>query len=719
VLTASQPQPARPVPEAESRAASTPLSQAAGKPRLSRSTEPELGPIQTLSSVGTNTENGAMFRNTTQVEPAGPTGLEARLAGLERKLDRIAQAETGGNSFDLQKMTQLILQQQQNMQLEGVEQTLKAFLEKQQAVAQPPAPAPTPAPETPSPAASAAPTGPKNPILKAEPSQLSGPDATGVERFSLQIQDTEIAQVMDMLGQLSGENILLDKQVTGLVSANLQDVAIEEALDAILRSLGYVYRREGRFIFIMTAQEAQSRDRLNRKIVTKIYRPNYISVAELQTLIAPLLTPTIGKIAVTNPPEAGIASDAESAGGDKLTQGDALLVQDYAEVLDEIDGVLDEMDVPPLQVVIEAMIFSVRLDDSLDLGVNFALLGKNNKALAVSGNGLVLDTSSGFPGTADTILPPGGEFLADAAGLKFGFIQGDLSGFISALESIADTNLIAAPQLRVLNKHRAELIIGDRISYKTLAFNGTQTVENVQFLDSGTKLLFRPYISNDGLVRLEVHPERSSAVIDAQTGLPNQATTEVTTNVMVRDGTTVVIGGLIEEQVVESYERIPLLGAMPLVGHVFRNKSESTIRTELIVLITPRIVREPIDVAEGEETAIENAERHEFFRNNTAIINRRNLARFHFERAVYYFERNDLEKALDHVEKSLLQDKNSLEALRLRGDIVARIQQRRPDWISFPWLSDGELDVEIPENGIEDGLEDSVEVPPLPPAAAP
>jgi type II secretory pathway component GspD/PulD (secretin) len=136
-------------------------------------------------------------------------------------------------------------------------------------------------------------------------------------------------------------------------------------------------------------------------------------------------------------------------------------------------------------------------------------------------------------------------------------------------------------------------------------------VENVNFLDSGTKLVMRPYIAPDGLVRLEVHPERSSAVLDTNTGLPNQTTTEVTTNVMVRDGTTVVIGGLIEEQVVESYSRVPILGAIPFAGRLFRNKTESTDRTELIVLITPRIVREPDAEIEGESFRVENERRTE------------------------------------------------------------------------------------------------------------
>ena len=681
------------VPVAQSRHVQS--SGALQDPDRRRSTpEVRLGAIQPLTFSQTTPQANALsiqpavpqqtvtFRTKTAAPAtdAASRRIESRLIGMERQLDRLAQAEPAQSGFGLQDAASVLQQLQERLRLQGLESQMhqiQAMLQRQSPT--PDQSAPDADGSLPSDASSA---DSADPVLKAERSELGG------ERFSLQFQEAEIAQAMDMLGQLSGENILLGKNVKGMVTANLQDVTIEEALSAILRSLGYVHLREGRFIFIVTSEEAATRQRLARKLITKIYRPNYISVSELQSLITPLLTQGISKIAITNPPEAGIAADAENAGGDRLTQRDALLVQDYAEVLLEIDAVMEEMDVPPLQVVIEAMIFSVRLDDSLDLGVNFALLGKNSKSLTVSGNGQTLNESSGFPGVDDTILPPAGQFIADAAGLKFGFIQGDVSAFVEALENLSDTNLVAAPQLRVLNKHKAELIIGDRISYRTLAFNGTQTAENVQFLDSGTKLLFRPYISPDGMVRMEVHPERSSAVIDQQTGLPNQTTTEVTTNVMVRDGTTVVIGGLIEEQVVESYERVPLLGAMPVVGRVFRNKSESIVRSELIVLITPRIVREPTEVEEGNTVAFENDRRHEGFRDNLAAINRRNLARIHFERALLFFEKGELDKALHHVEKSLLQNKNSLDSLRLRDDILAAIQEQRPEWMRVPWESE-------------------------------
>lgn len=609
--------------------------------------------------------------------------LEARLVSMERQLSQLVQSQSQRSTVDWQQATQLVQQLQQSSQLQNLERQL---LELQRRVEEPPSapalpPAPADSPEESDPQESS--SGPKGPVLRAQSNE------DNPERFSMQFQDAEITEVLAMLGELAGINILVGKDVTGKVpAANLQDVTIEQALEAILRSLGYVFERDGEFVFVMTAQEAQARKNLTRKLITKVYRPHYISVADLEALIIPLQTPEVGKIAKTTPSQVGIASSAESAGGDQLSQSDAIVVLDYPEVIAEIDQIVAEMDVPPQQVVIEAMILSVSLTDELEFGVNFALLNGDNDNLLVFGNGKTLNSSVGFPGTDESILPPMGEFIADAAGLKYGFLRGDVSGFIEALETISDTNLIASPQIRVLNKQKAELIIGEQLAYTTTTQNGTSSVENVNFLDVGTKLILRPFISSDGLVRMEIHPEQSAGVIDNR-GLPNKTTTEVTTNVMVRDGTTVVIGGLIEEQVVESVDRVPLLGAIPLVGAAFRNKTERIERTELIVLITPRIVREPDAEIEGASLRYENERRHEHFRNELSPINRRNLARIKRERAEYYFHRGEYAKAHEHIEAALELNKNDLQALRLRDQIEAAHHAERHRWLRLPgWVTD-------------------------------
>jgi len=512
------------------------------------------------------------------------------------------------------------------------------------------------------------------PIMKAQPS------AAGSDRYSLQIHGEDIKQVLEMLGQLAGMNILVGKGVTGTVTANLKDVTVEQALTAILRSMGFTFQRENDFLFVMTQKDADSRQQVRRKLITKVYRPHYISVKDLQALVTPLITEKIGKIAVTNPAKNGIALNAEDGGGDEISQRDALLVVDYQTVIQQIDGVLKEMDVPPRQVAIDVEILSVRLTDDMAFGVNFAILNGDNTQLLGTGNGQILNSSSGIPGGgSSSIVPAMGQFIANAAGLKYGFLRGDVSGFIQALEKLSDTNLIASPHLRVLNKQRAELIIGEKLGFKTTTFQNNQAIENIKFLDVGTKLVLRPFIAPDGLVRLEIHPERSSGSID-DNGVPQTKTTEVTTNVMVRDGSTIVIGGLIDEEIIQTNDRVPFLGAIPLIGKAFGNKREQIIRNELIVLITPRIVRDPEDATEGGAAHFENTRRQEYVRNHLEPIGRGNLARMEFHLAEQYFEEGNLKRARRHVQRSLRQNKSYLPALRLLDQIDSLSEQRKPRW---------------------------------------
>lgn len=628
--------------------------------------------------------------------------LEARLAGMQRRMEQLAQAQVERQITDLDRAMNLLRQAeqaQQGQQNQGQTYPQGQFqqgsvnpqFQSGQQFQQGPRPFNPPAAQSyqgtnvPSPPAPQSDAGPAPGTITSgaagqEPSIriVQGDMGDSDEKFSIQVQKANLTEVLEMLGQLAGFNVLASREVQGRISLNLQDVTVDRALDAILKSQGFVHERDGDIVYVRTAVEDAAIKAANRKLITKVYQLHYINANEVQKLLDPMLTKGVGRHAVTSPSLVGIAPTPTAAGGDGLSQRDTLLVQDYPEVIAEVDKVIIEIDVPPLQVMIEAKILSVALSDSMSFGVNFAMLNGAHNQQVLSGNGSTLGGAVGFPANG-SLVPAAGDFIANTAGLKYGFIQGDVTGFIKALETIADTTLVAAPQLRVLNKQKAEMIIGERLSYKTLAFNGTQTVENVQFLDAGTKLIFRPFISPDGLVRLEVHPERSKATINETTGLPNSETTEVTTNVMVRDGTTVVLGGLISEEVTESIDRVPFLGAIPYVGAAFRNKTERTQRNELIVLITPHIVTEPEAAIEGERLQFETEERAAHFRDNLSVVNRTSLTRAHYERACAYYEQGNLLKAKQQIDAALVQNKGDLDCqrLKLKVDQSLRDQQAK------------------------------------------
>jgi type IV pilus assembly protein PilQ len=480
-------------------------------------------------------------------------------------------------------------------------------------------------------------------------------DEEGDGRLTIHIQDAEIREVLDLLGEEGNLNILAGHSVQGKVSATLRGVDIAGALDAILKSTGLVARREGKFIFVGTPADFDSLEQAMDKVATRVYRPNYVTAAELQALIQPLLTETVGVVSVSSAAEMGIETDDTKAGGDKFAGGDVVVVRDYRAVLAQIDQVVEEIDVRPMQVAIEAMILSVKLDDKYQFGVNFELLrDKNNVKLGWG-------------------TPPGslGEVSFEKGGLKFGFLDSSLSTFLSALESIGDTNVIATPRVMVLNKHRAEIQIGEEKGYVSLTTTETSSTQSVEFLKLGAQLRLRPFISSDGLIRMEIHPELSDGSVDTSSGftLPNKEVTQVTTNIMVRDGCTVVIGGLMREQLSNTTSQVPLLGSLPLVGVAFRNKQETTERRELLVLITPRIVYEPETCREGDQAACEFHRRQAVYADKMSPLGKRSVARKYFRLAQNAWATGDRERALRFIELSVHFDPLNRAAIDLRSDI--------------------------------------------------
>lgn len=482
------------------------------------------------------------------------------------------------------------------------------------------------------------------PVVKADPE--------GDGKLTIHIQNSDLREVLDLMSEQGGLNILASKEVQGKVSASLSGVDINTALDAILKSTGYACHRQGKFIYVGTPDEFTALEQTLDRIGTRIYRPNYVPAAELKALIQPLITDKFGMVSVSSASEAGIAASDTTAGGDKYAGGDVVLVRDYEAVLAQIDQVVAEVDVRPMQVAIEAMILQADLDDHNKLGVDFALLQDHLKL----GWG----------------APPGSlnDFKFDG-GLKVGYLDSNVGVFLQALESIADTNVVGKPHLMVLNKHRAEILIGRKDGYISTTVTQTASTQSVDFLESGIQLRLRPFISRDGLIRMEVHPELSNGVVNVQGNftLPNKTVTEVTTNVMVHDGCTVVIGGLIKDQKENTTTAVPVLGSLPWVGAAFRNTSEESKRTELIVLLTPHIVYEPGSCQEGSQAACEYLRRHDVYTEKMSPLGKRHIARRYIRLAQGALAQGDGRTALRFAEMAVHFDPENRDAIELRAQI--------------------------------------------------
>ena len=479
----------------------------------------------------------------------------------------------------------------------------------------------------------------------------------GDNNLAIHIQDSDLRDVLQLLSEQGGLNILPSPSVQGKVSASLTGVDVDTALAAILRSTGFIAKHDGKFIYVGTPQDFKTMDQSQDRIGTRVYHLNYVRASDINSLVTPLLTPGVGTISVTAPANEGIAADSSKVGGDQYAGGDSVLVHDYVCILDQIEQVIAEIDRKPAQVAIEAMILKVTLDDKNSFGIDFAFLRDNPHVHLFTGSPLN-DLAS---------LKPNG-------GLQFGFLDGSTAAFLSALETIGDTNIIASPHLMVIDKARAEILIGNQDGYVNSTITETSTAQNVQFLETGAQLRLRPFISNDGMVRMEVHPELSTGNVEVTTGpnpltLPHKDVTQVTTNIIVPDGCTVIIGGLMREELDTTTSQVPFFGSLPGVGFLFRHKDESTHKKEIVVLITPHIVCDSTACCEGDKAAAEFHRREAVYADQMSPLGKRFLGRKFYRLAQTAWAKGDQKTALRFADLSVHFDPESRAAINLRTDI--------------------------------------------------
>ncbi len=477
----------------------------------------------------------------------------------------------------------------------------------------------------------------------------------GDNNLSIHIQDSDLRDVLQLLSEQGGLNILPSPAVQGKVSASLSGVDIDTALAAILRSTGYVAKHEGKFIYVGKPKDFKAMDQSQDHIGTRVYHLNYVRASDINSLVTPLLTPEIGTISVTAPANEGIAADDSKAGGDQFAGGDSVLVHDFVAVLDQIEEVIAEIDRRPAQVAIEAMILRVTLKDTNSFGIDFELLRQNPD--------LRLATGSPLPNVGNLDFKDGG--------LKFAFLNGSTNAFISALETIGDTNVIASPHLMVVDKARAEVLIGKQLGYVNTTITETSTAQNVQFLEVGTQLRLRPFISSDGLVRMEVHPELSDGSVEVREGLtlPQKETTQVTTNIVVPDGCTVIIGGLLQDSLKTDGNQVPFFGSLPGIGFLFRHKTETTEKEEIVVLITPHIICDATACCEGDKAAAEFHRRQAVYADQMSPLGKRYLGRKYYRLAQTAWAKGDQPTALRFADLAVHFDPESRAAISLRTDI--------------------------------------------------
>ena len=577
-----------------------------------------------------------------------------------------------------------------------------------------PAATPTPAPAPKTASVPPPPDIPETPVGTGDTIQATNSSDGTIE---LHAKNEDLANVLELLSQKYQLNIIVTRGAKGRVTVDLYKATIAQTLDAICRANNLKWSREDNSIYVFTPEEGLAIRQDEARLVTEVFPLNYLSGEDAVKFITPTLS---GKatVAVNTPAEKGISSSGGGGGAGSSSSGgastngnsfglqDSLVIRDYPENLAAAHEVLKRMDRKPRQVLIEATILQVKLDDDTSLGINFNTLAGIDFRDLTTASGFPVGNPGAVANATTTTAPissgPWGAistqgFATPGVGLNVGVITNNVAFFINALETVSDSTILSTPKVLALNQQLAEVFVCRRLGYRTTTTTDTTTIQTVNFLDTGTQLIFRPFISNDGYIRMEIHPKVSSgAVID---DLPQEDTTEITCNIMVKDGYTIVIGGLFDETTAISRSQVPGLGNVPGLGMLWRKKDDSTKRNEIIVLLTPHIIEnDEASDALGRQF-LDDAKRHCLgMRENFACFTRERITASYFQaadQAWQKYEENgraeDLDCALWNVQLSLGVSPNHIKAMRLKDRILTEKKGGRyevPNWTMWDTLTD-------------------------------
>jgi type IV pilus assembly protein PilQ len=447
----------------------------------------------------------------------------------------------------------------------------------------------------------------------AESSLFSETKEYDGQRLTLNFQDIETRAVLQLLAETSGKNIVVSDTVQGSVTLRLRNVPWDQALDIVMTTKGLDMRQNGNVIMVAPAEEIAARETADLEaqlaiselepMYSEFLQVNYAKASDLATLI----TGDGGSNAMM--------SERGSIGVDDRTN--TLLVQDTAERLQDIRRMVRTLDIPIKQVLIETRIVVVNDDFSRDLGIRLGLTGfKENSTdglTAISGSGAGTDTmiNSALNNLADpangTIYPVTLPLLAnrynvnvpiaDAAGrFSLAILETDylVDLELTALEAEGRGEIVSTPRVITANQKEAKIEQGVEIPYQQSASSGATTI---QFKKAVLSLTVTPQITPDNniIMDLKVHKDSVGEVVS--TGglggtVPSIDTRSVETQVLVADGQTVVLGGIYETERREVTRKVPYLGDIPFVGVLFRSKQRIDNKAELLIFVTPRILKE-------------------------------------------------------------------------------------------------------------------------------
>jgi type IV pilus assembly protein PilQ len=423
--------------------------------------------------------------------------------------------------------------------------------------------------------------------VAAVPAKVSLPK----KPITLDFEEADIRDVLRVLSMKSGINIIYGSDVTGTVSIRLENVPFDKAFETILSLKNLVSQEQGGNILRVVTPQKISDERAQAVTFTKIFPLNYAKGDEVKVNLDSIRS-------------------AEGRRGNVSVDGrtNSLIVTDTPEGLTSVEQIISELDQKPQQVMIEAKIVEIVLTDNLDLGIEWEYartiptangvmtIGQSNvmptDTLGVGKTGQAeVRTANSALNSGTGVMLPATAVGGQIGSISFGLVEDSsrLTSMITALAQKGLSKLLSNPKVTTINNRTAKILVGQKIPYTTSTVSVGGTTQQTNFLDVGVKLNVTPTINVDRKITLDVHPE-VSLFIRADPAGPVIGTREAQTTVIVANGETVVIGGLITEDDRKLGTQVPLLGDLPVIGFLFRHQNNTKDRTELLVFLTPHIL---------------------------------------------------------------------------------------------------------------------------------
>jgi type IV pilus assembly protein PilQ len=433
------------------------------------------------------------------------------------------------------------------------------------------------------------------------------------ERLTLNFQDLETRAVLQLIADFSGLNIVVSDTVQGSVTLRLQNVPWDQALDIVMTTKGLDMRRNGNVIIVAPAEEIAAREQAELEALqamqtleplrSEFIQVNYAKAAELAALIQ-------------GEGENSLLSERGTVAIDERTN--TLLVNDTATSLANIRRLVQTLDIQVRQVLIESRVVIVNDDYSRDLGVRFGVTAANDN----SGNGLIGMTGTGLGAGAmvgaPTIGVPAGSALpvpvpalptrynvnlpiaGPAGSIALAILGNDylVDLELSAVQAEGDGRVISTPRIIATNQREARILQGTEIPYQESSSSGATTTS---FKEAVLSLSVIPQITPDDRIIMDLTITKDSVGELVPSGgvggfIPSIDTRELQTQVVVGDGETVVLGGVYETELRNVVTKVPGLGNIPGLGYLFRSRSQENNNAELLIFVTPKILRDGVQV---------------------------------------------------------------------------------------------------------------------------